>query len=73
MRRIAQVRARLAELERLTADLAADPTYALFAQVRQEWLSDGDPLAEDEAELKTRIASLRAQLAALDVADEAAS
>ena len=73
LRRIAQVRARLAELDRLTADLAADSTYTLFVEAREEWLAGGDPLAEDETALRKRITSLRAQLAAFDVAKEAAS
>lgn len=68
LRRIHQVRARLAELQRLTADLATDPMHTLFVQAREEWLAGGDPLAEDEAAIRARIDSLRAQLSALGLA-----
>ena len=73
LRSIAQVRARLAEMERHSAALAADPMHALFAEVREAWLAGGDPLAEDEAELRARIDSLGAQLPGLGLADEMAS
>ena len=68
LRHIKQVRSRLAELDGLTAALKADPMYRLFDDVREPWLAGEDPLADDEAGLQRRIASLRAQLAALDMA-----
>lgn len=69
LRKIAQVRARFTELVQLTEALEADPLYRLFAQCREVWNADEDPLAEDEADLRTRIASAHAQLAALAMAD----
>jgi hypothetical protein len=69
LRKIAQVRARFTELVQLTEALEADPLYRLFSQCREAWVANEDPLAEDEAALRTRIASAHAQLAALTMAD----
>lgn len=66
IRKTAQVRARLTELERVEESLASDPLFQLFGQVPPAWeIGGGDPLAEDEAELRTQIASAQARLAAL--------
>ena len=73
LRRVAQARSRLAELEQLPADLATDPMHTLYAQVREEWLAGSDPLAEDEAQLKTRIDRLRVRLAAFGPSGEVVS
>lgn len=69
IRKVAQIDGRLTELARLTEALEADPMFTLFAQVRESWAASEDPFAEDEASLRTRIASAQAQLAALAVAD----
>jgi hypothetical protein len=68
IRKIAQIRGRFTALVRLTEALETDPLFRLFAQVREAWTAGEDPLAEDEAELRTRIASAQAQLAALVMA-----
>lgn len=68
IRKISQVRGRLTELAELTDALEADPLYTLFAQNRVAWEAGEDPFAEDEASLRTRIASARAQLTALVMA-----
>ena len=68
IRKISQVRGRLTELAELTEALEADPIYTLFAQSRVAWEAGEDPFAEDEASLRTRIASARAQLTALVMA-----
>jgi uncharacterized protein (DUF2267 family) len=69
IRKLAQVRSRLAELEQMNEALQADPLFVLFAQCRDPWQSGQDPLAEDEASLRARIAGAQAQLAALVMAD----
>jgi hypothetical protein len=68
LRRIKQVRSHLAELDSRTAALKDDPMYRLFDEARASWLAGEDPLAADERGLQRRIASLRAQLAAFDMA-----
>ena len=67
IRKQAQITMRLAELEQLTRSLSADPLFVLFEQGRAAWEAGDDPLAEDERDLRTRIASARAGLAALRV------
>ena len=66
LRRLAQVRGRFTELVQLTESIRADPLFQLFEFVRSEWVQGDDVLAPDEADLRGRIASARAQLAALD-------
>jgi len=68
IRKIAQIRGRFTELVRLVDALEADPLYRLFVQVREASAAGDDLLADDEADLRTRIASAQAQLAALLVA-----
>jgi hypothetical protein len=68
IRKIAQVRVRMEVLDRLTVALEIDPLYQLFAEARGAWAAGDDPLAEDEADLRTRIASAQASLAALVMA-----
>lgn len=63
-RQIDQVLARLAELDRQLADLRGDPMFALF-EIARSTMDGSDPFADDEADLRRRIASARAQLAAL--------
>jgi hypothetical protein len=65
IRKISRVRGRFTELAELSKALEADPLFALFAQSRVAWEAGEDPFAEDEASLRTRIASARAQLTAL--------
>lgn len=65
VRKLAQIRARLTEIGELQAALEADNMWKLFAQCRTAWATGEDPLAEDEASVRTRIASAYAQLAAL--------
>ena len=66
IRKIAQIRERLTELDQVAEALESDPLFQLFGEVRPAWeIRDGDPLAEDESELWTRIASAQARLAAL--------
>lgn len=55
IRKLAQVRNRLTALAQMGEELRADPLFTLFAQCRDPWQSGGDPLAEDEASLRTRI------------------
>jgi hypothetical protein len=70
IRKAAQVRARLTELEQIAGALESDPLFRLFGEVRSVWeTGDRDPLAEDEAELRTQIASAQARLAALVMTD----
>jgi hypothetical protein len=69
IRKLAQVHSRLTELEQMGEALQADPLFVLFAQCRDPWQSGEDPLAEDEASLRTRIADAQAQLTALVFAD----
>jgi hypothetical protein len=66
IRRIKQAKARLAELERLTAVLRSDPMWRQFNEVREGWRAGDDPLADDEAALRARIDLLKAQLAAFE-------
>lgn len=69
IRKVAQVRERLTELDQVAKALESDPLYRLFGEARPAWENrGGDPLAEDEAELRTQIASAQARLAALVVA-----
>ena len=69
IRKTAQVRARLTELEQIAGSLESDPLFQLFGEVRPAWeIRDGDPLAEDEAELRMQIAAAQARLAALVMA-----
>jgi len=65
LRRLAQVRGRFTELVQLTDSIRADPLFQLFESVRFEWVQGDDVLAPDEADLRGRIASAKAQLAAL--------
>ena len=65
IRKQAQIATRLAELEQLTRSLSADPLFVLFEQGRAAWEAGDDPLADDERDLRTRIASTGARLAAL--------
>jgi hypothetical protein len=60
LRKLAQVRSRLAELAQMGEALQVDPLITLFAQCRDPWQSGEDPLAEDEASLRTRIADAQA-------------
>lgn len=69
IRKLAQVRNRLTELAQMGEVLGADPLFVLFAQCRDSWQSGGDPLAEDEARLRVRIAAAEARLSALVTAD----
>jgi hypothetical protein len=69
IRKLAQVRNRLTELAQMGEALQADPLFTLFAQCRDPWQSGEDPLAEDEASLRARIADAEARLAALVLAD----
>jgi hypothetical protein len=68
IRKIAQVRARLAELDLLEAALRSDPLFVLFEASRADWETGLDPLAVDEALLRERIASAHARLAAIVMA-----
>ena len=65
VRKIAQIRARFVELVQLEASLTSDAMWQLFADGRNAWNAGGDPLAEDEAALRARIASAKARLEAL--------
>lgn len=66
IRKTAQIRARLTKLEHVAESLESDPLFQLFGEVRPAWeIRDGDPLAEDEAELRMQIASAQARLAAI--------
>ncbi|MFN8620613.1 MAG: hypothetical protein U0869_07730 [Chloroflexota bacterium] len=65
IRRIAQVRRRIEELDDLTEALRSDPMFVLFEISLADWTAGLDPLAGDEAALRERIASARARLAAL--------
>lgn len=69
IRKLAQVRSRLTELHELCEALQADPLFVLFAQCRETWDSGQDPLAEDEADLRERIADALARLSILVSAD----
>lgn len=70
IRKAAQVRVRLTELEQLARAVKSDPLFRLFGEVRSVWeTGDRDPLAEDEAELRTQIASAQARLARLLMTD----
>jgi hypothetical protein len=65
LRQIAQVRARLADLVALRAALEADPMWQLFDTLRAASERGEDPLEQTEKDLRRRIGSARAQLAAL--------
>jgi hypothetical protein len=65
LRRISQVRARLAELVELHASLEGDEMWTLFATVRDATTKGEDPLGETEHHLRSQIRSARARLAAL--------
>lgn len=65
LRKIAHIRARFTELVELQAAMEADPMWKLFAESRDAWSEGDDPLAEDEADIRGRIASAKARLAAL--------
>lgn len=65
LRQIAQVRARLFELVALRAALEADPMWKLSDCVRVAGERGGDPLERTDRDLRRRLASVRAQLAAL--------
>ena len=65
LRQIAQVRARLTELGALRAALMADPMWELFDTVRVGSERGDDPLEQTEHDLRRRIGSAKAQLAAL--------
>ncbi len=69
LRKNAQIRARFTALVKLQDALEADPMWQLFADCREAWAAGEDPLAQDEASLRTRIASAQAQLAALVMAN----
>jgi hypothetical protein len=55
IRKQAQIALRLAELELLTRSLTGDPLFVLFEQGRNAHQAGNDPLAEDEAALRTQI------------------
>lgn len=65
IRKLAQVRGRLADLDSLIDAFEGDALFALFDQAREVWQIGEDPLAEDEASLRRRIASAQARLATL--------
>jgi hypothetical protein len=66
IRKIAQVRDRLTQLDQVAVALESDPLFQLFGQLRPVWETrGGDALTDDEAELQTQINSARARLAAL--------
>jgi hypothetical protein len=65
LRRIAQVRGRLAEIVQLSAALEADPMWKLFDTVRVAGANGVDPLDRTEKDLRTQVRSAKAQLAAL--------
>jgi len=65
IRKLAQIRDRFEELVRLTEALGADPLFVLFVQCQGTKQVDADPLADDEARLRARIASAQAQMNAL--------
>jgi hypothetical protein len=65
LRQIAQVRARLADLVALRAALEADPMWQLFDAVRAASERGEDLLERTDHDLRRRIDSARAQLAAL--------
>jgi hypothetical protein len=65
LRKQAQIRMRLAELDELTRALTQDPLYVLFERSRGVEQAGDDPLAEDEHRLQIKIASVQARLARL--------
>ena len=65
LRKMAQVRGRFTELDELHGALADDPMWTLFETVRTATSNGEDPLGATEADLRTRIRSARAQVAAL--------
>jgi hypothetical protein len=67
LRKQAQIRMRLAELDELTRSLNSDPLFVLFEQSRDAWEVGGDPLAGDERHLRMAIRSARSRLAALQM------
>ncbi len=69
IRKIAQIRWRFTELVRLTEAIETDPLFRLFGEIREGWEVGGDPLAEDEADLRTQIVSAGARLAGLVMPD----
>lgn len=69
LRKLAQIRARFTELVQLQTALEADDMWKLFTLCRPDWAAGEDPLVEDEASLRTRIASAHARLAALVMAE----
>jgi hypothetical protein len=66
LRRVAQVRRRLSELAEMRRVLEVDPMWQLFSACRDGWNAGDDPLADDEARLRVRIA--RAQNSLDDLA-----
>lgn len=69
LRKLAQIRARFTALVQLQMALEVDDMWTLFGQCRAEWAAGEDPLAEDEALLRTRITSAHSRLAALVMAE----
>ena len=67
LRKQTQIRTRFAELDDLAHSLGADPMFLLFEQCRSGWEAGGDPLAEDEHQLRAKIAFASSRLAALRV------
>jgi hypothetical protein len=68
LRQLAQIRARFTELVQLQTGFEADDMWKLFSQSRAAWAAGEDPLDQDEAALRTQIASARSRLAALVMA-----
>jgi len=68
LRQIAQVRARFTELVVLRAALEADPLWELFDAVRVAGERGENPLEQVDIDLRRRIGSARAQLAAFRTA-----
>ena len=68
LRQIAQVRRRLDELTALEAGLREDPLWRLYEVVIAARDDGRDRLAELEADIRSRIASAQARLAALSLA-----
>jgi len=68
LRQIAQVRARFTELVALRAALEADPLWELFDAVRVAGERGENPLEQVDIDLRRRIGSARAQLAAFRTA-----
>jgi hypothetical protein len=62
LRRIAQVRARLVELEQQAVALRSDPLFVLFEECRPDLAAGRDPLEPDEASLRERIPVCQAEV-----------